>query len=370
MDKGSKKKEESIHGVAAVIRMTPADTSLTNALATCVSAAGLVKRVFVVDGTRGRDAYKQETFLERAKSVGIPVSFVADEESDSIYQRMHEEDLVMEIPPGLYATREHVQRLADAAKKNHTVHKSYATAPVYARYPDQSLSIWECTAIVLHTMWSLISLLFRGRLYRDTYMRMSVLNKEMKSVSLPVKQFSHGERSAFVYSSGGVQLRPPPGRSALDNLLYMVNRESFTTQIWFFMFVMVLFLGFPYHVIVVAGPREAFTHAIRSSQGILRHAICFLLHLYYGSKYFSGYPLTHTLIFALISPFILPITFLLAIYAKTIWRGYGGDSPTLEFPEMSTIPLFTEYISQTKNTNGASDRSPPVLSEEDGRAAE
>ncbi len=130
MDKGSKKKEESNHGVAAVIRMTPADTSLTNALATCVSAAGLVKRVFVVDGTRGRDAYEQEIFLGKAKRAGISVNFVADEDSDSIYQRMHEEDLVMEIPPGLYATREHVERLVEAAKKNNV--------PVeYVVFPDE-----------------------------------------------------------------------------------------------------------------------------------------------------------------------------------------------------------------------------------------
>ena len=334
--------------VSAVIVMRPGDTSLSNALATCIAAR--VHVIYIVDAIRGENIYVDEPLIVTARSKGARVVFVAcdgDNENDlydNVYSKMGNDYMFLSIPPDFHATGEQTRALIKRTRESRQQCKRFAVAPTYANHPGHTFSPWDGLTLMLHVFWSLVSLLYRGRLYRGTYLQSVILSREMDSVALPEVRFGFAERAPFIYGGrGGARSRPPIDRAPMDNFLYTVSNEPFNIRIWLALLVYMALFTAPYHAVIRNGfLATARTIIIGQTMFIVQVVFHLLLTLFFANKYFGS--MRQSFVHALLAPFLMPLFVLLVVYAKTLWCGYSGDLPTLRFPDITTVPLFTDYM--------------------------
>lgn len=363
--------------VSGVIVMTDADTSVTNAMATCIAAR--LHRIFIIDRTRGREAYEAEALIKMAAERGIKVIFVPCDGDNhkqmkkNVYSQLSKDNMFLLVPPDCHATGAQVRSLVKYTRDEWENYKRFAVAPTYVSHEGKSFNPLDALLLMFHVFWSIISILYRGRLYRGTYMETVVLEKKMESVTLPEARFGRGECSPFIYGGGGARSRPPIERTAVDHFLYTVNRESFDVRIWISLIAYMMIFVAPYTDLIRSGPHAAAKVIFTQPMFIFKHVIHFFLTLFYANKYFSS-SARHNLIYVALAPFLLPLFVILIIYAKTVWRGYGGDMPTLRFPDVATVPLFTDYMKGIKdwenNNNSAIQPNPPPSSSSESEGEE
>lgn len=126
----------------------------------------------------------------------------------------------------------------------------------------------------------------------------------------------------------------------MGQFLYLVNRETLTLRIFVVMSLYCLSLMIP--VWWLALPVNPVTNAwdifpfIDSLKGILTSGriVWWVVHGIIAAYFTSVYFDTMSYAYAFLLPLYAPFFWWCFLYAKTFWRGYGGDAPKLNLPPM------------------------------------
>lgn len=322
-----------IRDVCAVIRMRVGDSAIANALSACYDAR--VHTIFVVDPCRGEEDYAGQPIVRKMKGEGFNIVHLVDEgpDGEKLYSYMLDYKLLLEVPPDFRCIKEQTWNLISRARKEWRKYKQFAIAPIYIH---KGAHLVGGLLLMLHVFWSLMSILTGGRLYRSTYMTLTVLTRELNTVTLPRTQFMHRERAPFVYASNGAFSLPPENRRGMEQFLYLARREPFSLRLWIAFVAYNFVMAFPvwamrnYQVVLTMLMRDGF----RLFVWILHAFIAF----FYYQKYYAALPLgpLHILMMPLL-PLLLGTA---VIFAKVFWRGYGGEAPRLELPPLLIDRFF------------------------------
>lgn len=323
----------TLKDVCAVIHMGVNDTAITYALWTCFTAK--FHTVFIVDATRGEEAYtSSDAMIAKLRGVGIKVHF-AHAHGYALLNQMQHDAMMVEVPPDFYCVnRELLTGFIDHARStwNRGTYRRFAIAPTYMHATKADWT--NGLVLLLHMLFSLMSILVGSRLYRETFMRLTLLRHEASLTSLPEIMFRNFDQEPFHCGHRNASSQAPPDRVGMDHFLYLVDKERFSVKTWCFMLVYMMMLAIPVWNLFILMPSDHggvvnMLRFIVSNTRIGWWVVHMLAAAFYVRAYFPdsiGYGYTAILpLYAILFPFIV-------FYAKFIWRGYAGERPQLVIP--------------------------------------
>jgi len=311
--------------IVGLIRVEVGDTSIGSALATC-AATGL-SQVIVVDGQRGEGDYAEEPLLKTGK-----LQAFFEPSIDEAQRRLGEPSCaaaayVFEVPPTFRCTTPGLAQSAVRALPSWA--KQIALAPSY--YMPTSSVLWPGLSLLTHLAWSFFSLLNRGYVYRGSYAILRTVSRERGLATIA----ADGKGAACWKRQEAALILPLPNTTPMNEFLYWMTRESFGLRRWILLFIYVRFLTFPYIGLLQGNATLSELFPVPLLLAWLLHGLVALL---YAQHYFHNMavPVVHA--FAL--PLIMMPWLILCFYAKTVWRGYQGDPPRMQWPEMPSATLL------------------------------
>lgn len=362
----------TVRDVCAVIRMGVNDTAIAYALDTCLKAA--FHTVYIVDANRGKAEYESQQLIGQLRAKGIKVVFLTSD--IGLYSHMAGDNMVMEVPPDCYALREQTLALIAHARVRwrQTKYRRFAMAPTY----EQAPSFANGFLLLLHLFWSLMGLFVMRRMYRATFMTLTVLRREADIVSVPEEQSFNRDKEPFIFGSKGCRSKAPPDRAGLDHFMYLVDRETFSLRIIVLLLAYCFFLMIPFWFIgwssVVANP---FTFGWPHLMGLVSSVrdifstgrlVWWIVHGLIAAYYTRAYFDSLNYIYAFLLPFYAILFPVFIFWAKFVWRGYAGDAPILKMPSMlpRTVPGAVFLPLQSTDAAAAAAAEPKQKEEEDG----
>lgn len=204
-------------------------------------------------------------------------------------------------------------------------YRQAALAPKY--YTETTSVVWPAFALFTQLAWLFWSLLNRGRDYRSSYAVLRTVVRERGSASLAL------DRKAPWRKHEGALIGPLAKTDRMYEFLYWMTRESFGLRRWFVLALYIRLVGFPYAGLLVG---DAPISSLFPVPLLLIWIVQGLAALLCAQHYYPymALPVLHA--FAL--PLIMLPWLLLAVYAKTFWRGYQGEAPVMEWPEATLNP--------------------------------
>ncbi len=310
------------HGDAVVglIRVDPGDTAITLALQT-LHVSG-VRRVIIVDALRGKEQYAAEGALKDNRFI------VFYETSEDGVERILAESAkdasyVFDVPPCFsYPTKGLVEMAVRTMQVQKDV-RQVGLAPRYLTPPAHAATAF--LMLLTHAIWMWFSFLNRWRDYRGTYAVFKAVARECNMATVAT-----GNKAAWKKVEAAT-VTPAPGLAPVYEFLRVMVREETGWRRWILLFIYLRLCSFPWIALAKQQPlRELFPPALIAFW--LIQALCVLM---LAHQYFPNAP--HSLVHALTLPFFVGPWILLLLYAKTLWRGYQGEMPTMHWPEMPTL---------------------------------
>jgi len=350
--KGQASTTKNNSSVCAVIRMGYNDTSIAYGLATAYRAG--IKTIFIVDPTRGKADYEKTdaTVKELTEKRGVRFVYLRPEnERAKMQTEMRDFQGVLTIPPDFYcsdaAQLEDFLAQINIPQGPYTL-KHFAMAPVYARTPDPDARHWtDGLVLMLHMLWATMGFFVGWRLYRGTYMTLSVLRREGPSAYIAENRWRNTNCSSFQKGGATCVSASPPERSNMDHVLYLIQHENFGLRKYVFAAAFTAVIIAPFFLFFWIPPVDPetgywsfyyFLRIVRTNlltSGRLAMWVIYAIYTAYHIRtYFSGtISYWHAALLPLYALLFLPILF----FAQVVWRGYGGKRPVFRMPP-STIP--------------------------------
>ena len=326
--------------VVGLIQVDIGDTSIGGALFTCANAG--LSQVIVVDANRGEADYRGERLVKEGK---LQVFYEAS--MDEAQRRLAEPACasaayVFEVPPTFRCDAPGLVTGALRALPDWAQQTAYA--PCY--YTPTASVGWPSLALLTHLVWSLFSVLSRNYVYRGSYAVLRAVSRQRGMATIAT---AWRTQSKWRKHEGAIVL-PLPGVSPIYEFLYWMNRESFGWRRWLMLIIYVRLLSFPYWGI--AYNQWTLTELFPVPL-LLAWLLNGLVALMYAQHYFPtmALPLVHA--FGL--PLIMVPWLVLCLYAKTVWRGYQGEAPRMQWPDMPTMPTLSVPSASKETTFQAQD---------------
>jgi hypothetical protein len=313
----------SSKAVVGLIRAEVGDTSIGSALATC-SASGLAQAI-VVDAHRGEKDYAEEPVIKERR-----LQVFYESSLDEAQRRLAEPacagaNYVLEVPPTFRCTAPSLAQGAVRALPAWA--QQMGLAPSY--YTPSTSIVWPCLALLTHLAWSFFSLLNRGRAYRGSYAVLRAVARQRGAATIAME----GGAAPWKRQETAMVL-PLPDTTPMNEFLYWMTRESFGLRRWILLLIYVRLLTFPYFGLMLGNATLSELFPVPLLLAWLFHGLAALV---YAQHYFPNMALPAVHAFAL--PLLMLPWLLLCLYAKTVWRGYQGEAPRMQWPEMPRATL-------------------------------